>query len=149
MTIFKSTSQQQPKSHVTIQPLAKGNRLFLAVGLVALSCFGFSPAWAGGTPSDKSASILLTGLSINISPGGIHFGIGRPYYGRTYGYTHLHRRHAVRPYWKHSGHHYGRDHHYAKPHRFKHRHGWKNDRSRGHVRGKGGRGNSRFRGGRW
>ncbi len=149
MDIFKSTSQQQHNRDTRMYPFAKGTRLFLATGLIAFSCFGFSPAWASESHSVKPAGIHLTSLSINIGPGGFHIGVGVPSYGRSYGRTHLHRRHAHQPYWKHSRHHHGRHQHYGKPHRFNNRHGWKNDRHRGNFRGKGGRGNSRHRGGRW
>lgn len=149
MHVFQFTSQQQQNRNTNFHPLAKSKKLLLASGLIALSCFGFSPAWAGEPHSAPLSAIHLTGLSINIGPGGFHIGVGVPSYGRSYGRTHLHRRYAPQPYWKHSRHHHGRHQHYAKPHRFKHRHGWKSDRHRGNFRGKGGRGHGRHRGGRW
>ncbi len=141
MNIFTPTSQNQENLDSRTHVVARGKKLAVSAGLImALSFFGFSTAWAGDYIHAKApaAPIHLTGLSINISPGGFHIGIGVPSYGRSYG--HSYRRFAPRPYWKHSRHHHGRQHHYAGPQRHNRGHGWKNDRHRGHSRGMDGRG---------
>ena len=157
MNIFKSTSQHRRNLDSRTHPLARGKKLVLATSLMALSCFAFSPAWAGDYSRSNSslASIHLTGVSIQIGPGGFHLGIRAPYYGRAYGHNgrvysrpHLHVRPFAKPYWKHQKRH-GYRHHYGLSKRFGHHHGLKNDRPRGNFRAKGGRGNGRHRGGRW
>ncbi len=149
MNIFPSTSQHPRKRDSSIHPLARGVKMVLATSLIAFSCFAFSPAWAGDYTRAKAtlAPIQLTGLSIQIGPGGFHIRIGVPSYGRAYGRSHVHVRPVPRPYWK-SSRHPGHRHHYVSPKRFNHRHGWKNDGHRGNFRGKGGRGNGGHRGGR-
>lgn len=151
MNIFKPTSQHQRNLDSRTHPLARGKKLVLSACLMALSSFAFSPAWAGEDSRSNSslASIHLTGVSIQIGPGGFHLGIRAPYYGRAYSRPHLHVRPFAKRYWKHQKRH-GYRHHYASPKRFNHGgHGWKNDGPRGNFRGKGGRGNGRHRGGRW
>ena len=145
MNIVIFTSQLEQHRHAKFFQLRNKN-LFIAIGLLALTCFGFSPVWAADYSHSRStsSSIHLTGLSIHVGPGGFRVGVGPPYYGRHYGRVHVWP--APRYYWKHPRHYHGRHHHFAKPHRFKHRHGWKSDRSRGHFRGKGGRGGGRGNG---
>ena len=149
MNIFKSTSQHHGNLDSRTHPLARGKNLVLATCLIALSCFAFSPAWAGeyGRAETSLASIHLTGLSILIGPGRFHVGIWAPYYGRAYSRPHLHLRPAPRPYWK-SLRYYGHRHHYGSHKRFNRGHGWKNEGSRGNFRVKGSRGNGGHRGGR-
>lgn len=150
MNIFKSTSQHQRNLDSRTHPLARRKKLVLATSLMALSCFAFSPAWAGDYSRANGSSALIhqTSVSIQIGPGGLHFGYGVPYYGHGYARPHLHVRPFAKPYgyWKHQKRH---RHHYAPLKRFKRGHGWKKDRHRGNFRGKGGRGNGRHRGGRW
>ena len=69
----------------------KIKQLFMT-GLIALFCFTISPAWAGdySRSGASAASMQLTGLSIYISPGGLHLGLGGSSYGRNYGRPHLH-----------------------------------------------------------
>ena len=152
MNIFKSTSQHQRNLDPRTHPLARRKKLVLATSLMALSCFAFSPAWAGdySRANSSSALIHLTSVSIHIGPGGFHLGFGVPHYRHGYARPHLHVRPFAKPYgyWQHQKRH-GYRHHYAPPKRFGHRHGWKNDRHRGHFRGKGargGRGNGGHRG---
>ncbi len=144
MNLFKSTSQHQINVDLSVHSLVQGKKWVLGAILIAFSCFAYSPVWAGDYAYTKVSvgSIHLTGLSINISPGGLYFGIGGPFYGPSYG--HSYGRFAPRPYWKHSRHHHRRHHHYGKSHRHNHGHGWKNDRHRG----KGGQGGRRGNGGR-
>jgi hypothetical protein len=148
MNIFKSTSQHQQNLDSRTHPLARGKKLVLATSLMALSCFAFSPAWAGdyGRAKTSSASIHLTSVSIQIGPGGFHLGIRAPYYGRAYARPHVYVVPAPRIYWEHSRHH-GNRHYYASPQRFNRGHGWKNHGSQGNFRGNGSRGNVGHRGG--
>lgn len=151
MNIFKSTSQHQRNLDSRTHSFARGKKLFLATGLMALSCLAFSPAWAGdySRANSSSALIHLTSVSIQIGPGGFHLGLGVPYYGYGYGRQHLYVQPAPHRHWKHSRHH-GNRHHYASPQRHNRGHGWKKDRHRGNFRGMGGRGGGRggHRGGR-
>ena len=75
MNILKSTSHHQRNLDSRIHPLARGKRLVLSTSLMALLCFVFSPAWAGDYDHAKALSspIHLTGVSIQIGPGGISF----------------------------------------------------------------------------
>ena len=148
MNIFKSTSGYQRNLDSKIHPLGRGKKIVLTASLVALSCFTFSPAWAGDYTYAKTPAtpIHLTSLSIVIGPGGFHLGIGAPFYGRAYARPHVHVVPAPRPYWNHSRH-YGNHHHYAAPQQFNRAHGWKNDGPRGHFRGNNSRGNGGSRGG--
>ncbi len=147
MNSIQSTSQSKENRGMGTQ-LTKTRKFGLILGFIILSCLTLTPAWAGGHSLDKAptGNIHLTGLSIQIGPGGFHFGIGVPSYGRGYGGRHFYRGNGPQRHWKHYRHN-GHRHHYASPKRFGHRHGWKNDRHRGDFRGKGGRGSGRGNGG--
>ena len=151
MNSLKSTSQHKEEGSVCRHQGAGAKKLLLMTGFMAIMFFAFSPAWAGDYSRSKvsPASVHLTGLSIQIGPGGFHIGIGGASYGRGYGGRHFYRGHGPHRHWKHSRHQHRRHNHYASPKRFGHRHGWKNDRPRGDFRGKSGRGNGGHRGGRW
>ena len=142
MNICTSTSQHKESLDTSTHRVGKGKKWVLATSLIALSFVANSPVWAGDYTHAKvpEAPIHLTSLSIQIGPGGFHFGIGVPSYGRAYG--HSYGRPGPRPYWKQSRHHHRRHHHYAEPKRFNRGHGWKNDRHRGNFGGKSGRGGS-------
>ncbi len=160
MNLFKSTSPCQLNWYSKILTLS-GKKVVLSISLTVIFFLTFSSASAsdGIYASTTSSTIHLSGLSINISPGGFHIGIGVPSYGRTYGHSHY--RSAPRHSWKHSRQHHRRHHHYDSPKRFnrgngwkddRHRnraYGWKKDRHRGHFRGKSARGRGGYRGGRW
>lgn len=148
MNFFTSTSRHQVNLESKIHAMARGKKLALITSLLTLSCLAFSPAWAGEYPLLKAPAtpIHLTSLSIVIGPGGVHLGIGGPFYGRAYARPHVHVVPAPHRHWKHSRHH-GNRHHYGAPQRFNRGHGWKNDAPRGHFRGNNGRGNGGHRGG--
>ena len=120
--------------------------LMLGVGMMSLLV---SPAWAGDFSSSKRTAVpvQLTSLSIQIGPGGFHFGIGGPFYGPVYGRPHLHI--APRHFWAPPRYSYGGHKHYSAPKRFRHGDGWKKNSHRGKFRGKGTRGRGGHRGGRW
>jgi len=148
MNILTSTSRHQENRGSRIYPVAKGRQVVLIVSLIALSCLAFSPAWAGNNNQSKvpAAPIHLTSLSIQIGPGGFHFGIGSPFYGPAYARPHIHVVPGSRYYWGHSRH-QGHRGHYAAPQRNYRNHGGKNDRHQGSFRGNGGGGNRGHRGG--
>ena len=137
MKISTSISQHQDNRGPRSSSGVKGKKLALVGGLLGLSCLVFSPAWAGDTAHAKAleAPIHLTSLSIQIGPGGFHFGIGSPFYGPAYVRPHIHVVPAPRPYWKPSRRH-GHHKHYAAPQRFNRGYGWKNSGPRGQFRGK-------------
>jgi len=142
MNILKSISGYQRNLDSRIHPLGRGKKIVLTASLVALSCFAFSPAWAGDYIYAKApaAPIHLTSLSIIIGPWGFHLGIGAPSYGRAYPPSYVCAVPAPRPYWKQSRH-LGHNYHHVAPQRFNRGHGWKNAGQRGHFRGNNGRGN--------
>ncbi len=152
MNIFKLNSLNQKHRDSTKYPFLNGKKMVLAAGILVVCCLAFSPAWAGEVSRTKTSSgaIQLTGLSIQIGPGGFQLGLGLPYYsyGPIYGYSpryygRLGPRHFRKP-----PRHYGHRRHYAPPRRFNRGHGWKNDRPRGNFRGRMGRGGSQRGGGR-
>ena len=152
MNLLNTTSENQRHLASRILLLRRAKKFGLIISLTVFSCLTFSSVWASDRVDAKATSsgIHLTGLSIHISPGGLHIGIGVPSYGRVYGHSHY--RPAPRHFWKHSKRHHRRHHHYDSPKRFNRGHGWKKDRHRGYFRGKGsrgGRGNGGHRGGRW
>ncbi len=135
MSSSLSTSQHEKSFDLNDHPKIRKMKQLFMIGLIALCCFTLSPAWAGDYSRSKTAaaSIQLTGLSIYISPGGLHLGLGVPSYGRDHGRPHF--RPFAKRYWKHQKRHrYGRG--YGSSKRFGHRHGWKNERHRGTFRGK-------------
>ena len=141
MNIFKFTSGYQRNLDSRIHAVARRRKLAFIGSLVAISCLAFSPAWAGYDTYAKmpATPIHLTGLSIQIGPGGFHLGIGVPSNGRAHVRTHGHLRPAPRTYWNPSRYN-GNRHHYASPKRFNQRHGWKRNGPRGNFAGNGGRG---------
>ncbi|MDH5427279.1 MAG: hypothetical protein OEZ57_01750 [Nitrospirota bacterium] len=148
MNILTSTSWHQENCGSRIYPVAKGRQVALIVSLVALSCLAFSPAWAENNNQSQVpvAPIHLTSLSIQIGPGGFHFGIGSPFYGPAYVRPHIHVVPGSRHYWGHSRH-QGHRGHYAAPQRNYRSHGGKNDGHLGSFGGNGGGGNRGHRGG--
>ncbi len=134
MSISHSASQYERNVDVNNHPRARTMKHIFMTGLLALVCFTFSPAWAGdySRSGTSAASIQLTGLSIYISPGGLHLGRGGSSYGRNYGRPHIHpfakqnRKYQKRHQYRHG---------YGSSKRFGHRHGWKNERHRGKFRG--------------
>ena len=149
MNIFTPTSQNQENLDSKTPAVRRGKKLAVSVGLImALSFIGFSAAWAGDYSHAKApaAPIHLTSLSIQIGPGGFHFGIGSPFYGPAYVRPHVYVQPAPHRHWKHSRH-QGNRQHYASPQRHNRGHGWKNHNPRGNSRGNGGGGNRGHRGG--
>jgi len=106
------------------------------MGSLALSGFIVSPVWAGpyGGPQASTPSIHLTGVSIQIGPGGFHLGIGGPYYG-PYVLPQIHVRPLPRPYYYGYSHHYGFRRQHVTPQRSNHRHGGKFGGNRENFRG--------------
>ena len=151
MNIFKLNSLNRKHRDSTKYPFLERRNLILATSVLAISCLAFTPAWAGddARATTSLANIHLTGLSIQIGPGGFQLGIGVPYYsyGPVYGYSPRYGRLGYRHFWKPPRHH-GHRRHFAPPRRFNRGHGWKNHRPRGNFRGAmGGRSGSGHRGG--
>ncbi len=135
MNILNATSQDDGQLNSKIRLWARKKKHLFIAGLIVFSCITAPPTWAGDSSLTRAslASIHPTGLSIYISPGGLHLGFGGYSYGRHYGRPHVHP--FAKQYWKHQKRHHNR-YSYGSSKRFGHRHGWKNERHRGKFRGK-------------